>query len=165
MVSRTLADHDYLTQVAEMTRRNRSYLRKHGITDQRHPRLSVVENILILCRLKQSVRGNRHRADFDGSEEAIQEFGAVWQNEHHPFPRPYVQLAQDVAASVRAFQQLPVTYPLVAALQCSFDAPSFTDIAIHKMRGGIKNCRKDNQGSEIFSGWFCGCAPVPRDGA
>jgi hypothetical protein len=129
---------------------NRLQLRKQGIGDQHHSRLSVIENVFVLGRLEQSVGGDRYGADLNGPEEDIEKFGAIPQDQHDSFPRPNLELAQEVTRPVRPLQQLLVTDKLVTAFQSGFDAASFADIAIHKMRGGVKNCGKGNQGSLVF---------------
>ena len=76
----------------------------------------IAQHVPVVGRLPERVQRDRHGADLDRAEEAVDELGAVEQQQQHPLLGPHAEAAQRVAEAVDAPQQLVVGDPLVAAL-------------------------------------------------
>ena len=65
----SFALHHNRFEITQLLARDRLHQRKQGIPDDRDPRPRIVEQILVVLRLEQSVDGHSNRADLDRPKE------------------------------------------------------------------------------------------------
>ena len=89
-------------------------------------------------RLGLGIDRNSDGADFDGSEEAVEEFGCVEQQEEHALFGANSQIAEGVASAIGAFEELLVGDNLFAAFDSGVFGAAFEDVAIHEIGGDVE---------------------------
>jgi len=85
----------------------------------------VVQHVLIVCRLEQSVDRHRNCTDLDGAEETDGEFGAVVQEQEDAFFDAHAEMAQPVSEAVYAFPELAITDANAFGLDGNFFSTAF----------------------------------------
>src|SRR5207253_1956831 len=99
---------------------------------------TVVQDVFVVARLEQRVRGNRHGADLQRAPERVHELGAVGQQQHHPLLHPDAEPSQPVAATVGAGPHVAVGDVPAAVTDGEPAGAAFGDVAVDEPGGGIE---------------------------
>ena len=84
---------------------------------------------------------NGDGANFDGTEEGVKEFGCVEQQKEHTFLGVDTKIAEGVASTVGALEELLVSDTLVVAFDGDVLAAAFENVAIHEVGGDVEELR------------------------
>ena len=146
-----IADDDDFAKIAEILARNGLELLQESFANDSYAGAGVIENIFAVVRFGLGVDGNGDRADFDGAEEGVEEFQRVEKQEEHALFRANAEIAKGVAGAVGALEELLVGDTLVSALDGDVVRAALENIAIHEIRGGVKELRQSDHMAAMFA--------------
>jgi len=146
-----VADDDDFAKIAEILARNGLELLQESFGNDSHASAGVIENVFAVVRLGLGVDGHGDRADFDGAEEGVEEFRRVEKQEEHALFRANAEIAKGVAGAVGALEELLVGDTLVSALDGGVLRAALENIAIHEIRGGVKELRQIDHVAAMFA--------------
>ena len=106
---------------------------------------TIVEHLLVVGGPSPSVYGDRDRADLDGTEEAVEKFWSVAEEQKHAFFLPDVQFAKGITDSVGPLEQLVIAHLVVAAFNGDALAAPLLDVTIDEVGGDVECFRKSDQ--------------------
>ena len=89
-------------------------------------------------RFGLGVDWNGDPADFNGTEEGVEEFGCVEQQKEHTFLGADTKIAKGVASTVSALEELLIGDALVAAFDGDVLRAALENVAIHEKRGDVE---------------------------
>ena len=89
-------------------------------------------------RFGLGVDWNGDGADFNGTEEGVEEFGCVEQQKEYAFLGADTKIAKGVASTVGALEELLIGDALVAAFDGDVLRAALENVAIHEKRGDVE---------------------------
>ena len=135
-----LADDRDVPQESEAGANLRDGGEERGAHDRCH-RAAVGQDVFVVPRREQRVRGDRYGAELDRSPEAIRELGHVGEEEEHAVSHSHAEPAQGVARAVHVLEHRPVGERAPVRDQRRVITARRGHVSVHEPGGGVAAAR------------------------
>ena len=137
-----IASKNGFTEVVEILSWDSLELGKQSFADDGHAGTAVIQDVLVITRLRLCVYGHGYCANLNGTEKGVEKFGRVEQQQEYAVFRAYAKTLEGIAYTVSTVKELLIRDALIAAFDRDVLASASENIAIHEICGNVEKLRQ-----------------------